>query len=319
MAMACALFASCAGGPPAPSSDPRDPFGLGYVPVELCVYDGCPVSAFVVGDPSADRRVVFVHGWAGTGAELLPLAERLVALLPGTACFCVDMPGTGSSGKPADAPYDVPWLAGAVGAAVEAAATYGRPAGEPAADVTLVGHSQGGHFSIAWATSAPADRLPDRIALLAPLGWPGESGLWAGWASRSRFVAGLASAFMTERLYVAMNRARVVYDPASIPDPQAWYGARSATSPDGKRALRAVTLNAVEEDTIEGVLGSLRPPIFMAWGRNDKVLPFRYAAKFLATLPPGTRFLEFDRCGHLPHLERTEDLAQALASFIAGD
>jgi pimeloyl-ACP methyl ester carboxylesterase len=75
-------------------------------------------------------------------------------------------------------------------------------------------------------------------------------------------------------------------------------------------------MNAMENDHIDGVLDSIKVPVFLTWGRNDLILPFSYAGKFLSRLPAGAQFIPFDGCGHMPHFEHVGELSSIIAGFI---
>ncbi|HPB65734.1 MAG TPA: alpha/beta fold hydrolase, partial [Spirochaetales bacterium] len=158
----------CAGAPPSGDGYAALLGELGAEPRPFIEAGGAAVRAFVIGDPGAPKRVVFVHGWSGSGAEFVEMAMRLSRARGDVLCICVDLPGSGSSDKPADASYDVPYFRDVIAEAVEAAATYGLARGQRSTDITLVGHSLGGHLSVAYAASADASIA--RLALVSPAG-----------------------------------------------------------------------------------------------------------------------------------------------------
>ena len=317
--------AGLAGAAPAPTPESEDTIagktldgvasaGPAREPAFLLDYDGTTVNTFVIGDPRAVRRVVFIHGWAGSGAEFIDLAERLSADRPDIACFCVDLPGSGSSGKPLGAPYDVPYFRAAIRVIVEAASRYGLPDGRSAADVTLVGHSLGGHFSADYA--ARDGYGIDRLALVSPAGWPGEVGAMQAWASKNDLTLSLVPKFITEETYVAGHKLMMFFSDSGYSEAAPRYTGRLLATPEGRAALEAITRNALEKDCVDDALDDIAVPVLLAWGRNDPVLPFSYAEKFLSRLPAGARFEPFDRCGHMPHCERAPELAVILSEFI---
>ncbi|HEY8580788.1 MAG TPA: alpha/beta hydrolase, partial [Beijerinckiaceae bacterium] len=58
-------------------------------------------------------------------------------------------------------------------------------------------------------------------------------------------------------------------------------------------------------------------PTLVLWGREDKLIPVAYADRF-AALIPGAQVKIFDGCGHLPHVEATDDYVAAITSFAEG-
>lgn len=313
--MVLALASACASSPPEGPGGPGAPTGLGAETVALCSYGGAAIRAFMVGRADAPRRVVLVHGWTGSGAEFLWLARAMTEAAPDVLCVCVDLPGSGSSDKPADAAYDVPYFRAVLHGILEASAAWGLPEGEAATDLTLVGHSLGGHFSADYA--AVDGRLVSRIGLIAPAGWPAEVGDFMAWASKNGLAIAVVPEFINEGSYMATHKARIMYNKDRFPEEATRYAARAIATPAGRAALRAVTERALETDHVDGELGSIAVPVFMTWGRDDKALDFSFAAKFLAALPPGAVFLPFERCGHLPHCEYPAELSAALLAFMS--
>ena len=53
----------------------------------------------------------------------------------------------------------------------------------------------------------------------------------------------------------------------------------------------------------------------LVWGNEDKLLPVAYAQAWLKKLPKA-RLLPIPACGHLPHVERPDEVVSAVRSFI---
>ncbi len=306
------VLGSCGSVPRTPET--RRPLELGAEPVLLAVHEGASIMAFVIGEATAPHRILFVHGWSATGAEFLDLARAVVGKRPDVLCVCVDLPGSGSSDKPADAPWDVPYFRSALRTVVGAARAYGLPPGAIADGITLVGHSLGGHLSIDYTVHDGSGVA--RLGLISPAGWPGEIGPVSVWAAQNDVTMDLVPELINEETYVRGHRLMMGLSGSEYSEDAVRYSGRALEKPETKAALKAVTMNALENDHIDTVLGSIRVPVFLAWGRNDLILPFSYAEKFLAGLPAGTRFLPFDGCGHMPHFEHVGELSSVIAGFI---
>jgi len=54
-------------------------------------------------------------------------------------------------------------------------------------------------------------------------------------------------------------------------------------------------------------------PTLIVWGRNDKVIPLRYAKKFKI---PNSKIVILDHCGHYPHIEKIEEFSKILLKFL---
>jgi pimeloyl-ACP methyl ester carboxylesterase len=56
-------------------------------------------------------------------------------------------------------------------------------------------------------------------------------------------------------------------------------------------------------------------PALIVWGDSDKLIPPVYGPAF-RDLIPGAKLLMIKDCGHLPHIEKTTELANAIVKFI---
>ena len=56
-------------------------------------------------------------------------------------------------------------------------------------------------------------------------------------------------------------------------------------------------------------------PTLILWGRNDIILEKDFPQKFL-DLIPNSQLEWIENCGHVPHLEKSDETAQAIASFL---
>jgi pimeloyl-ACP methyl ester carboxylesterase len=54
-------------------------------------------------------------------------------------------------------------------------------------------------------------------------------------------------------------------------------------------------------------------PTLIIWGRNDKLIPVRYAKKFKI---PNSKIVIFDHCGHYPYIEKTEEFVPLVLKFL---
>ncbi|WP_321930737.1 alpha/beta fold hydrolase [Paraburkholderia guartelaensis] len=55
-------------------------------------------------------------------------------------------------------------------------------------------------------------------------------------------------------------------------------------------------------------------PVQVIWGNHDKVIPVDYAAAFQALIP-GSRLKVITNCGHLPHIEKADEVLDTIADF----
>jgi pimeloyl-ACP methyl ester carboxylesterase len=54
-------------------------------------------------------------------------------------------------------------------------------------------------------------------------------------------------------------------------------------------------------------------PTLIIWGRNDKLIPVRYAKKFKI---PNSKIVILDHCGHYPYIEKIEEFVRLILKFL---
>ncbi len=64
-------------------------------------------------------------------------------------------------------------------------------------------------------------------------------------------------------------------------------------------------------------LASIRVPTLVTWGKQDKLLPIASGERYAAGIA-GAKLVSFDKCGHVPAVEKTEEFLAAVTSFLGG-
>ncbi len=62
-------------------------------------------------------------------------------------------------------------------------------------------------------------------------------------------------------------------------------------------------------------VGSLKIPVLLLWGEQDKVIPLSHARAFAAAIP-GSKLITYADAGHLPMEETPEQVARDIAVWI---
>lgn len=172
----------------------------------------------------------------------------------------------------------------------------------------IVGHSLGGACALALADIRP--RNVASLTLLAPGG--------LGASINGDFVEGLARASRPDSLGPWLRV--MVDDPALIGDDFVAAAMASRADPTLRAAQiqmgRDLFPDATQPFDLRSALDRLQCPTRIIWGRADAVLPWRSALS-----APGRVGLHlFDGMGHVPQIERTEEVAAiVLANIAAGE
>jgi triacylglycerol lipase len=84
------------------------------------------------------------------------------------------------------------------------------------------------------------------------------------------------------------------------------YTVRSILSNPSRETLR-----------LDGRLGSIKVPTLVTWGKQDKLLPIASGERYAAGIA-GAKMVSFDKCGHVPPIEKTEEFVAAVIPFLGG-
>jgi len=263
-----------------------------------------PAGALSVTEAGSGPPVLLIHGLGATKVSFLP---TVAALADRHRAIAVDLPGFGDSDKPLRAPYHAAYFAAAMTGLLDALEIE-------RADV--VGNSMGGRVAIEMGLRTP-ERVR-RLGLLAPsLGWLRDRP-WAPWL---RLVVPQLGFIQPAPRVVVEAIARQV-----VPGGRdGWAAAgvdeflRSYLEPRGRAAFYGAARNIYLEEP-HGPKGfwtrlpELQPPSLFVWGRQDGLVPIRFAGHVRRALP-AAKHLELN-CGHVPQLERPRETHAALLRFL---
>lgn len=175
--------------------------------------------------------------------------------------------------------------------------------------LVLVGHSMGGYLGLQLALEFP-ERLGG-LFLIDPL------------FSTEQMPEAVVRApqmldFGQRMLHAAPERMvervlNMTFEPYS-PMPEA---SRRQKSRDLLRASKLVTRLVRGVEDLTPRLGGIALPVWVVWGRRDRVLFPKSFPKLVGALPNAQGF-PLEGCGHHPHLEKTEEVNGMVREFIAG-
>jgi pimeloyl-ACP methyl ester carboxylesterase len=82
--------------------------------------------------------------------------------------------------------------------------------------------------------------------------------------------------------------------------------------------VRSILSNAsLETLRMDSRLGSIKVPTLVTWGKQDKLLPIASGERYAAGIA-GAKLVSFDKCGHVPPIEKTEEFLAAVTGFLGG-
>jgi pimeloyl-ACP methyl ester carboxylesterase len=252
--------------------------------------------------------VLLLHGLGSTRASLF---ETAAALSPTYRVHAPDLPGFGSSSKPASGAYTARWFAEVMIELMDALELR---------RTRIVGNSLGGRIAIEIGLTAP--ERTTALGLLCPaVAWLRRSlhpvvrlmrpelGMLPH-AFRRSLVASHVRSMFHDRDQIDPDVADLVVDEFR----------RIYHSPAARYAFWSSARNIYLEaplgpDGFYPRLSELRPPALFVWGANDSLVPpafGRHVAKWL----PQAEQITLEHCGHVPQVEQAEATNELLTGFF---
>jgi pimeloyl-ACP methyl ester carboxylesterase len=249
----------------------------------------------------AGPPVVLVHG---IGSSLFTWRKVLPALATDHDVVALDLPGFGGSDVPGN--LTSPVLVGAVLGLLDALRLE---------RVSLVGSSLGGGVSAAITAEHP-ERV-EKLALLDSVGFfAGEKDYPQTLRLTERF-GGLLDYLPLRRLVVRKAVGEVFYDPSLATREEVDEHVAPFARPGAIAAVRSLLFSYPSEaEALQREIRSIRRPVLILWGREDRWIPVAHADLFKAAIP-NSRVQVLERCGHLPQEERPDEVAPILKAFLS--
>ena len=248
--------------------------------------------------------LLLVHG---LGNSALTWRSNLEALGERFHAIAVDLPGHGLS--------DMPRQRFGLSAAARFLGAFMDAIGEPSAYV--VGNSMGGVVALELALVEP-ERVR-ALVLVDSVGLGKEIALFLRLGS----VPGIGEYYErpNQRRIANMCRA-MLYDHRFLDDEVVAEMLRYRKRSGAPRALLRFLRTGVnifgQRPAIDrsASLASLRMPLLVLWGQQDRLVPVTHA-QAVSELCPNAQVHIFDRCGHWPQVEHAEEFNRLVASFLS--
>ena len=171
---------------------------------------------------------------------------------------------------------------------------------------SLVGNSLGG-----WVAADFALKHPDRIERLVLSDAAGYAALAKTMDPRALNALHLASREDIRYLGPLTFRDKRFYEDVDLAFKQRVAAGDSYTVSQLLDSMRR------GENVLDGRLGAMEKPTLILWGRDDKLIPVNFAARFNKEIN-ASRLRIIDGCGHMPHVECPEKFNDALLQFLGG-
>jgi pimeloyl-ACP methyl ester carboxylesterase len=253
--------------------------------------------------------VLLLHGLGGTRASLF---ETAAAMSGRYRVHAIDLPGFGSSSKPALGGYNARWFAEIM---------LGLMDELDIRAAHLVGNSMGGRIAIEMGL-----RAPDRVRALGLL-CPAVAWIRRGLHPIVRILRpelGLVPHGFRRSL-VARQLAGIFYNRDSIDPAVADVMVDEFRRIYQSAGARYAFLSSARNIYLEQPLGrggfyprlaTLKPPALFIWGSHDRLVPPAFARHVKRWLPSAEQ-VTIEACGHVPQVECPGETNALLLRFFA--
>ncbi|MFQ6001511.1 MAG: alpha/beta fold hydrolase [Anaerolineae bacterium] len=254
--------------------------------------------------------LLLIHG---LGASCEYWRYNVKALSQGCRVYAFDLPGFGRSDKRID-DYSLPFAGEFVAAFLD------RQGVDRA---SLVGNSLGGAVSLQFAVQYP-HRL-EKLILVSSGGLGRELHLSFRLLTMPLWGEFMAWAWST-RPGMRLTLRSIVHEPQVIKDEFIDQMVELARLPGAKETLLSVARMAIDlrgqnMRLLEPLLRrvpEIEVPTLIIWGAQDPVIPATHA--YIAhQMIKNSQLHIFDRCGHVPQIEKPEEFNQLVLDFLGSN
>jgi pimeloyl-ACP methyl ester carboxylesterase len=264
------------------------------------------VSTFTMG---SGPPVLLLHGLGGTRASFFDTAATLSKRY---TVHAPDLPGFGSSSKPANGGYNARWFAEIVLGLLD----------QLDIDRThIVGNSMGGRVALEVGLIAP-----ERVAGLGLL-CPAVAFIKRGFHPIVRalrpelgFLPHRFARPIVEQQFWSLFSDRDLVDPdvadLVVDEFQRIYGSPAARIAFLASARNIYLDKPFGKDGFYPRLAELQPPALFVWTKSDTIVPSSFGRHVRQWLPDAEQVV-IESCGHVPQVERPEQTNGMLERFFA--
>jgi pimeloyl-ACP methyl ester carboxylesterase len=250
-------------------------------------------------DGGKGEVVLFVHGF---GADKYRFGHIVPHLSRSFRVVVPDLPGFGESSKRVSLAYDAV-------SQVRRLATFIETMGLER--FHLVGLSMGGYLAGLYAAD-----YPERVLSLALIDAAGV---------RSPQPSYMMRRFEKDKTVLLLYRSRREFDelmtalfhrPPWIPGPIREFAVRQALRDFDIREKVLTDVFEGGTDLLDSRLGAIQAPTLILWGADDKIVDPSCVGVFTRGIN-NSRALVFERCGHIPIIEKWRESSRVYREFLA--
>jgi 2-hydroxy-6-oxonona-2,4-dienedioate hydrolase len=169
-------------------------------------------------------------------------------------------------------------------------------------EVNLIGSSFGGLLALEYAIKYEAEIK--KLVLVSPAGM-------------MRYVSTTLKHYISAALYPTFENVlrayqEMMYDSNKVSEESIQDFINRMNLPNSKYAFMSTLMAFNEQPQLYNRL-KITIPTLIIWGRNDTLIPVRYAKKFKI---PNSKIVILDHCGHYPYIEKIEEFVKIILKFL---
>jgi len=255
-------------------------------------------------DVGEGEPVILLHGynhhaeaWVRNIAPLAATGRRVIAL---------DLPGFGRSGIP-KMRYSLTGYAEFLVKFMDALTID---------SAHLVGSSMGGAIALRTGVDHP-----DRVRTVTGAGAAGFfTSVPRAWSIAANPLAQLLiRPLLGQKRLLEWSHSRAYYDSSLSSTQQTDLMAEAYAQPGYKDHILGMAesmLLASEDELLWDTLPTIKAPVLIVWGRQDRTISVQHAYRAAQRIPTA-EIVIYDKCGHLPMYEKPVDFNRDLSDFLA--
>lgn len=260
------------------------------------------ITHYELGNPKHEETVVLVHGFSVPYFIYDPTFEFLTR--SGFRVLRYDIFGRGFSDRP-KTHYNLDFFVRQLGDLLDAL--------QLTRTVNLIGLSMGGPITAAFTSQNPG--RVDKLTLIDPAGARPITLSPLLKAARIPIVSdAILGVIGTD--FLVKSAADDFFDPQLVAHFQARYKMQMQYKGFGRAILSTIRHHMLGSFIeVYRLLGGMRKPVLLFWGRDDRTVPFEHSADLRAAIPQA-EFHVIEHCGHIPHYEKPDEVNPILLKFL---
>lgn len=180
---------------------------------------------------------------------------------------------------------------------------------------SIIGNSMGGGISVNFALKFPKNT--EKLIIACGTGLGKEIGLLF---FRKHPIVSRIFFYALSKEFVLRSLLRlVVYDPKTLDEINIRGYADWLKKPEIRKKIRIIAQRALGTEGQEWLfldnLEKISVPTLIIWGNNDQILPSKHGMK-AHELIKNSKLVIFDKCGHVPQIEKPKEFNRVLVEFL---